>query len=156
MAQPVSITTPTTFAPSPSNKDSFHSTTPSISSSSPSPSSSAETVKKDHMKLPNKDLKNKDIITMDNNNHHLGESFKHLTTNVRLKEAIDQILTDSTPEQISYENKELLINNVELAMSSAKEDVYSNPTAVAAGMTVDEIAAIKMYTMAADPPSSSL
>eukprot|EP01041_Mallomonas_annulata_P013176 gene13176-27866_t len=111
MAQPVSITTPTTFAPSPSNKDSFHSTTPSISSSSPSPSSSAETVKKDHMKLPNKDLKNKDIITMDNNNHHLGESFKHLTTNVRLKEAIDQILTDSIPEQLSYEYKELLINN---------------------------------------------
>eukprot|EP01041_Mallomonas_annulata_P009914 gene9914-20614_t len=37
--------------------------------------------------------------------------FETLTTNVRLKEAMDQILIDCTPEQLSYEYKELLINN---------------------------------------------
>eukprot|EP01041_Mallomonas_annulata_P006122 gene6122-12394_t len=57
--------------------------TPPPSPPPPPPSSwlSDETVKKDHMKLPEKDLKNNDkTVTMDNNNHHLGELFKHLTT----------------------------------------------------------------------------
>eukprot|EP01036_Dinobryon_divergens_P035908 gene35908-46618_t len=126
MAQPVP--TPSTASTAP-YKDRFHSTTPS------SPSF----------------LDNETVESVDDDNL-LGELCKHLATNVRLKETIDQILTDSTPEQISYENKELLSNNIELALNSAKEEVYSNPAA--AGMTVDEIAAIKMYTMAADPASS--
>eukprot|EP01041_Mallomonas_annulata_P012778 gene12778-biopygen6277 len=44
----------------------------------------------------------------------------------------------------------------DVAMDCANEDMYSNPAVEAASMTVDEIASIKMYTMAADPPTSSL
>eukprot|EP01041_Mallomonas_annulata_P006123 gene6123-12398_t len=42
---------------------------------------SNETVEKDHMKLPDKDLKNNDkTVTMDNHNNSLRGLFKHLTT----------------------------------------------------------------------------
>eukprot|EP01036_Dinobryon_divergens_P036926 gene36926-48175_t len=80
--------------------------------------------------------------------------FLDLSPNIPFREAMNQMLTKCTPGQISDKFKRLLEISVELAMDCAMEDIYSNPAVAAAGMTVDEVAAIKIYTMASNPAES--
>eukprot|EP01041_Mallomonas_annulata_P013541 gene13541-biopygen6724 len=70
--------------------------------------------------------------------------------NIPLREAIDQVLSAIIPG-VDVESLKVC---VDVAMDCANEDKYSNPAAV--GMTVDEIAAIKIYTMPSEPPTTAL
>eukprot|EP01041_Mallomonas_annulata_P013149 gene13149-biopygen6470 len=65
---------------------------------------------------------------------------------------MDQVL--SVVVHIPGVDVESLMVCVDVAMDCAEQEVDSNPAA--AGLTVDEIAAIKMYTMTVEPPSTSL
>eukprot|EP01036_Dinobryon_divergens_P040947 gene40947-54214_t len=75
--------------------------------------------------------------------------FKNLPPDIPFREAMEQVLLAAPT--IPDIDTDVLSVSVEVALYSAEGDL-SHPAA--AGMTVDEIAAIKMYTMTADPASS--
>eukprot|EP01041_Mallomonas_annulata_P042203 gene42203-biopygen11048 len=67
---------------------------------------------------------------------------------------MDQVLSarDTIPEL----DTDVFTLNVDLAMECAEEDMISNPAVAAAdNMTVDEVAAIKMFTMTVEPPTTA-
>eukprot|EP01041_Mallomonas_annulata_P012185 gene12185-biopygen5950 len=85
--------------------------------------------------------------------------FKNLPPgNVPFREAMNQLLSapqtmplTMVPATMDVESLSLC---ADVAMDCANEDMYSNPAA--AGLTVDEIAVIKMYTMPSEPPTTAL
>eukprot|EP01041_Mallomonas_annulata_P015190 gene15190-biopygen8057 len=77
--------------------------------------------------------------------------FKNLPPNIPFREAMDQVLLAAP--MIPEMDIDTLSVSVEVALYSAEGNM-SHPAA--AGLTVDEVAAIKMYTMAAEPPTTAL
>eukprot|EP01041_Mallomonas_annulata_P042172 gene42172-biopygen8456 len=88
--------------------------------------------------------------------HPLAGLFTNLPSDIPFSDAMNDILTGCTPDQISDEYKGLLQNSIDLTMECANEVMNSNPAVTTAYLNISEVAAIKMYSMGAEPSDAGL